>query len=343
VPRIFVSYRRLDCGDVAGRLYDYLIQRFGKDSIFMDVNGGIEPGADFQHTIQHAIDKCDVLLALIGPQWMTCTDEQGRRRLENENDPVRGEIATAIKRNTLLFPVVFGDTPPPTDNLPSDIADLTKHQFSRIRNESWGHDVRRLFAAIDSQAHQISNGLPISIAPITGVERVLVLPGLRQPWPWKSRLLITLSIFAMLSVGLAIGASAVSLRAYLLLWAVSSVGTYLAEQRDRRLMRSKLKPVEFVLALTQTGRRIAVMTMPDLRIDHFLREALKTLPKRYHEYKPEVLSLYKPSLEILQDTQHHRLPGHLTLRQAGVIDGAICRVALEMRTDVKHNYMGAGV
>jgi hypothetical protein len=36
-PEIFISYRRSDASDFAGRLYDRPVQRFGEARVFMDV------------------------------------------------------------------------------------------------------------------------------------------------------------------------------------------------------------------------------------------------------------------------------------------------------------------
>jgi hypothetical protein len=86
--KIFISYRRTDSEGYAGRLYDRLSEHFGNNNIFMDVDT-IEPGVDFVKEIEDAVNSCDVLLALIGPQWETIRDQQGKLRLENHQDFVR--------------------------------------------------------------------------------------------------------------------------------------------------------------------------------------------------------------------------------------------------------------
>jgi hypothetical protein len=70
---IFISYRRQDTSDVAGRLYDRLTDRFGEDQVFMDVDT-IELGVDFAEVITRAVGTCQVLLAVIGLQWLTATE-----------------------------------------------------------------------------------------------------------------------------------------------------------------------------------------------------------------------------------------------------------------------------
>ena len=89
--RIFISYRRQETAWPAGRLYDLLVEHFPAEEVFKDVDN-IEPGEDFVERITAAVGSCDVLLALIGPQWLTMADENGQRRLDNPEDFVRVEM-----------------------------------------------------------------------------------------------------------------------------------------------------------------------------------------------------------------------------------------------------------
>jgi hypothetical protein len=100
MTRVFISYRRHDCAGHAGRLYDHLVERFGDDGVFMDIDA-IEPGADFGERIENAIDMCSVLIALIGDQWLDIADSGGRRRLDNPSDLVRLEIGGALRRRDI--------------------------------------------------------------------------------------------------------------------------------------------------------------------------------------------------------------------------------------------------
>ena len=73
---VFVSYRREETSHFAGRLADRLIDRFGEDQVFIDVET-IEPGVDFAEAISRAVEACMVLVAVIGPRWLTAADERG--------------------------------------------------------------------------------------------------------------------------------------------------------------------------------------------------------------------------------------------------------------------------
>jgi TIR domain len=104
--QIFISYRRDDDQNAAGRLYDRLTMHIPKEQIFFDVDN-IPPGAHFLKAIKESVGSCDVLIAVIGKRWLLSSDEAGKRRLENEEDFVRVEIGTALKRNVLVIPVLL--------------------------------------------------------------------------------------------------------------------------------------------------------------------------------------------------------------------------------------------
>ena len=56
---IFICYRREDSGDVTGRIYDRLVDHFGPESVFMDVEA-IRLGYDFRSEIDQTIKVCSV-------------------------------------------------------------------------------------------------------------------------------------------------------------------------------------------------------------------------------------------------------------------------------------------
>src|SRR5829696_4942452 len=97
MPRIFINYRRLDSEGYVGRLFDHLTRHFDPSDVFMDVDS-IPPGADFLQVLEDAVAACDIFIAVIGPQWLTTNDEVGNRRLDNWNDFVRVEIASALEQ-----------------------------------------------------------------------------------------------------------------------------------------------------------------------------------------------------------------------------------------------------
>ena len=117
MPRIFISYRREETAYPAAWLFDRLEARFGEEQIFKDVDS-IEPGEDFVERITTAVASCDVLLALIGEEWLTIANEGGRR-LDDPKDFVRVEIEAALARDVRVVPVLVDDAVmPKADELP---------------------------------------------------------------------------------------------------------------------------------------------------------------------------------------------------------------------------------
>jgi hypothetical protein len=146
---IFITYRRDDSAGHAGRLRADLCQRYGEEQVFMDL--AIEPGEDFVDAIRRAVESCAVLLAMIGRYWLTLTDvNTGMRRLDNPNDFVRLEIATAFQRNIRVIPVLVHRAQMPAENaLPDDLKSLARRQAHEITDQRWDYDVGRLVSIID--------------------------------------------------------------------------------------------------------------------------------------------------------------------------------------------------
>ena len=147
---IFISYRRDDSEGESGRLFDDLVRAYGDDSVFMDV-AGIQPGLDFRKAIDDNVASCGVLLAVIGPTWATVSGSDGSRRLENQNDYVRLEIGSALKRGIPVIPVLVHEAHmPPLEQLPDDLKDLRYRNSVELTHARWNSDVALLVAALKS-------------------------------------------------------------------------------------------------------------------------------------------------------------------------------------------------
>ena len=146
---MFISYRRDESAGYTGRIADRFTEHFGKDRVFRDIDS-IEPGLDFAEAIESAIGSSGVMLAVIGKNWLTATDAAGRKRLQDPHDYVRMEIAAALKRDMRVIPVlVQGASMPGTDELPEDLAPLTRRNAFELHDSSWGDDVGRLISALE--------------------------------------------------------------------------------------------------------------------------------------------------------------------------------------------------
>ncbi len=145
---VFVSYRRKDSQGEAGRLFDDLVSRFGHESVFMDVSA-IEPGRDFRKAIDHSVTTCSILLALIGQDWLDARDAYGNRRLDDANDFVRLELASALRRDIPVVPVlVRGARMPGIEHLPEDLRELAYRNAVELTHARWKSDVHLLIEAL---------------------------------------------------------------------------------------------------------------------------------------------------------------------------------------------------
>lgn len=146
--KIFINYRRGDDPGFAGRLFDRLEQHFSQDQIFIDVDH-IAPGLDFVHVLEDQVNKCDVLLAIIGKGWIDARDEFGARRLESTADFVRIEIEAALKLRKRVIPVlVNGAEMPRADQLPETMKELAVRNAVRLTYERFRSDAQGLIKAL---------------------------------------------------------------------------------------------------------------------------------------------------------------------------------------------------
>lgn len=145
---IFVSYRRDDSSGHAGRLSDRLVEHFGRDRIFMDIDT-IEPGEDFVTVIENAVGSCEVLIAIIGRNWLSSPGGT-TGRLDNPNDFVRLEIATALSRDVRVIPVLVqkASMPKPQD-LPEDLAKFVRRNAVELTDLHWQSDVDQLISVME--------------------------------------------------------------------------------------------------------------------------------------------------------------------------------------------------
>jgi hypothetical protein len=149
--RIFISYRREDSAAVTGRIYDRLVQRFGKEAVFKDVDS-IPYGVDFRTDITDGVGKCGALIAVIGDKWLS--DERGHRRIDEPGDPVRNEIASALERNVLVIPLLVNNSKMPKESeLPENLREMSYRNATKVRDvdPDFNPDMDRLMESLEKQ------------------------------------------------------------------------------------------------------------------------------------------------------------------------------------------------
>jgi hypothetical protein len=177
---IFISYRRDDSAAEARRLFDRLAARFGADRIFLDAVT-LQPGQDFAEAIHEKVAFCDALVVVIGPRWLDSRTTDGRRRLDEPDDWVRLEIASALREDIAVIPaLVNGAALPSARQLPAPIAPLTNYQVVELRAAQLDRDLERLEQALDPLLPRETRGISW-LALLTRRHRALDPLDLRRP------------------------------------------------------------------------------------------------------------------------------------------------------------------
>jgi hypothetical protein len=164
---IFISYRRDDVPYLALAIYDRIEKAFGPDRTFIDV-GSIRPGEDWEGSLEDALRRTGILVAVIGNRWLQA-DDKSPNRLEEPNDWVRREIEAALERGVRLLPVLAdGALLPATHELPGSLHGLARRQAFEIKQSTSGSDMGHLLAAIERiLAEQATQGSG-DISPFRG-------------------------------------------------------------------------------------------------------------------------------------------------------------------------------
>ena len=163
--KVFICYRRDDSRDVTGRIYDRLVKEFGDKSVFRDVDS-VPVGLDFRKHVDEKISQCDVCLVVIADGWLTVSDRNGKRRIDDPRDHVRIEIEAALKRTIPVVPLLVGGAViPSVDELPPSLQELAFRNAIPVRPDpDFHHDVDRLVAGLKQPLLRQPGPSPISKA-----------------------------------------------------------------------------------------------------------------------------------------------------------------------------------
>jgi hypothetical protein len=150
MPRITISYRREETGDITGRIFDRLVGHYGRGNVFRDIDS-TPAGRDFDKYDRTVFGDSDVVLAVIGPRWAS---PRGRHtKLSDPTDPVRVEIETALQKGVFVLPVLVMRAEMPS---PSQVPEALREfcLFNALSIDS-GQDfdihVTRLIRAMDAE------------------------------------------------------------------------------------------------------------------------------------------------------------------------------------------------
>src|ERR1700761_8832761 len=154
MPKISISYRRADSEAMTGRIFDRLIAHYGKEAIFRDIDD-IPVGIDFRVHINEVLRSTHILLSIIGPAWLGAIPG-ANERIQEEADPVRVEVETALRRRVPVIPVLIGNTRmPSSDQLPPSLKDFAFRNAVKIdTGQDFDYHMDRLIKAMDGILNQ---------------------------------------------------------------------------------------------------------------------------------------------------------------------------------------------
>lgn len=174
MSNIFVSYRRKDAPSVVGRLIDRLELHFGKKHIFRDMDS-INYGQDFGTAINQALERCEVMLVVIGEEWVNVKNDSGARRIDNPDDWVRIEVSKALHKRIPVIPLLVENARMPSEEqLPDELRALAQRNAATIRvDPDFNNDVEKLVNAIKQY-------LNLSTGGKSGLKSLLILLGINK-------------------------------------------------------------------------------------------------------------------------------------------------------------------
>ena len=103
--RVFISYRTSDGVDKATALSRDLDALFGEDQIFLDKDD-LPAGSRWRDVIARTLHASPILLVLITPNYLDASDSAGKRSIERDDDPVRGELEAGLAAEAHVIPLL---------------------------------------------------------------------------------------------------------------------------------------------------------------------------------------------------------------------------------------------
>ena len=136
---------------MTGRIFDRLCAHYGKDAVFMDIDK-IPAGIDFRQYLSNTLLKAQVVLAIVGHKWHGGGAKGSNDRIQDENDPVRIEVETALYGNVPIIPVLIGQRKMPSAaQMPDKLKEFVYLNAVAVDpGVDFDHHMQRLIRAIDA-------------------------------------------------------------------------------------------------------------------------------------------------------------------------------------------------
>lgn len=137
---VLINCRRSDTKTAADQLYGYLDDWLGEGRVFMDLDAEL-----VDSVLAQSAPDCALQLVLVGQDWLTKEDGDGRRQLDDEDDPVRRQIELAQQYNIPIIPLLINAVEiPRKDDLPPMLQALPWGSSMYLRAGALEFDLRRL-------------------------------------------------------------------------------------------------------------------------------------------------------------------------------------------------------
>ena len=129
---ILITYRETDANGWVFLLHEKLVEIFGNDQVVLKKN--ISHVGNGREKMQRSLEYCKVVLVVIGPHWLTITDEQNLPRIQLPDDAHHQDIAFVLSRSdvTIIPVLVDNATMPSAGLLPPDLQGLSVKQSRKI-------------------------------------------------------------------------------------------------------------------------------------------------------------------------------------------------------------------
>lgn len=148
--KIFISYRRSEAEYIAGSLARDLRRHFGEEQIFRDKED-VEGGISWRKKVLDEIDRNVAVLILFSKEWVNVRDENGQRRIDNPDDPLRLEIADAIKDSAKIIPILLENAQMPSaQELPEELRPIAEINALKLRDAEWQFDLDRICKTLEA-------------------------------------------------------------------------------------------------------------------------------------------------------------------------------------------------
>ena len=128
---LYVLYYCEDCGPAAQALGQRLAQ-LGNHRLLWPV-----PSDAMTAAREVIVRQSDVVLVLMGPQWLHITDHSGKRRIMNQADFLHFDLTRALSNRKPILPILVGTgVMPAAQQLPADLRAFAQIAPFHLHNQA---------------------------------------------------------------------------------------------------------------------------------------------------------------------------------------------------------------